>query len=78
VKEDEMSVAWERCEMYTIFLLENLQGGDHLEDIGVGGKIILEWILGKQCGNVWTECICLRVRDEWQVLVNTVMNFLVP
>jgi hypothetical protein len=25
--------------------LENLEGRDHLEDLGVDGKIILEWIL---------------------------------
>jgi len=33
--------------MFTKFLLENLKGRDHLEDLGVNGKIILEWILGK-------------------------------
>jgi hypothetical protein len=31
---------------YNIFP-ENLTGGDNLEDLNVGGKIILEWILGK-------------------------------
>jgi hypothetical protein len=30
-----------------IILLENLKGRDHLKDLHVGGKIILEWILGK-------------------------------
>jgi hypothetical protein len=33
--------------MRTKFWLENLKGRDHLEDKGVDGKIILEWILGK-------------------------------
>jgi hypothetical protein len=28
-------------------LLENLKGGDHLEDLGIDEKTILEWILGK-------------------------------
>jgi hypothetical protein len=32
---------------YTVFWLENLKGRDHLEDLGVDGKIILEWILRK-------------------------------
>jgi hypothetical protein len=32
----------ERGEMHTIFWLENLKGRDHLEDLGVGGRIILE------------------------------------
>jgi hypothetical protein len=34
-------------EMHTKFLLENLEGKNHSEDLGVDGKIILEWILGK-------------------------------
>jgi hypothetical protein len=28
--------------------LENLKERDHSEDIGIGGKIILEWMLGKE------------------------------
>jgi hypothetical protein len=28
--------------------LENMKGKDNLEDLGVDGKIMLEWILGKQ------------------------------
>jgi hypothetical protein len=31
---------------------ENLKTRDHSEDVGVDGKIILEWILGKWVGNV--------------------------
>jgi hypothetical protein len=38
--------------MHTIFWLENLKGNDHLEDLGVDGRIILEGILGKQDGRV--------------------------
>jgi hypothetical protein len=37
-------------EMHTKFWLENLKGIDHLEDIGVGGSIVLEWILGRHGG----------------------------
>jgi hypothetical protein len=33
--------------MHKIFRLGNLKGRDHLEDLGVDGKIILEWMLGK-------------------------------
>jgi hypothetical protein len=29
--------------MHTIFWLCNHKGGDHLEDLGVDGYIILEW-----------------------------------
>jgi hypothetical protein len=28
-------------------LVEELEGRDHSEDLGVDGRIILEWILGK-------------------------------
>jgi hypothetical protein len=31
----------------TIFLWEGLKGRCHLQDRGIDGKIILEWILGK-------------------------------
>jgi len=27
--------------------MENLKGRDHSEDLGIDGKIILQWILGK-------------------------------
>jgi hypothetical protein len=47
--------------MHTIILLENMKGRGPLEDLGVCGSIILEWILGKQGGNVWTGCIWLRI-----------------
>jgi hypothetical protein len=33
--------------MHTVFWFENLEGREHSEDLGVDGRIILEWILGK-------------------------------
>jgi len=33
--------------MHKVFWLENLKGKDHWEELGVNGKIIVEWILGK-------------------------------
>jgi hypothetical protein len=35
-------------------------GRDHSEDVGVDGKIILEWILEKQGGKLWTGFMCFR------------------
>jgi hypothetical protein len=37
------------------------KGRDHLEDVGVDCKIILEWILGKYDGRLWTGFIWLRM-----------------
>jgi hypothetical protein len=47
--------------MHTRFLLENLKGKDHSEDIGIDGKVILEWILGKYGRKMWTGFIWLRI-----------------
>jgi len=33
--------------MHTKFSSENLKGKGHWEDVGVDGKIILGWVLGK-------------------------------
>jgi hypothetical protein len=46
--------------MHRIFWLENLKGRDDLEDLGVDGKIILERVLRKQDGRLWTGCTWLR------------------
>jgi hypothetical protein len=32
-----------------------------MEDLGIDGKIVLEWILGKQGVKVWTGFILLRI-----------------
>jgi len=46
---------------------------DHLEDTGVDGRIILEW-LKKWHGGM--ECIGLaQDRDRWWALFNAAMNF---
>jgi hypothetical protein len=42
-------------------LVGNMKGRDHLEYVGVDGRIILEWILGKYGGKVWTRCIWLGI-----------------
>jgi hypothetical protein len=50
-----------RCKVRTKCCSEILRGTDHSENLGVGGRIILEWILGKQDGKGWTGCVCLRI-----------------
>jgi len=49
----------EKCIQY--FGWKKVKGRVHLEDLGVDGRIILEWILGKFGGRVWTEFIWLWI-----------------
>jgi hypothetical protein len=51
-----------------MFWLENWKGRNHLEDLGVDGKIILELILGKYGGRVWTGFILLRIGTSGRAL----------
>jgi len=39
-----------RGEMHTKFRSESLKGRDHSQDLGIDGKVILEWILGERVG----------------------------
>jgi hypothetical protein len=55
--------------MRTIFCLGNLKGRDNSEDLGVDGMIILELILGKQGGKVWTEFVWIRIGTNGGLLL---------
>jgi hypothetical protein len=47
--------------------------GDHLEDPGVDGWIILKWIFRKWDGGMdWIDMA--QDRDRWRALMNAVMN----
>ena len=55
---------------YTVFV-GNLGEGDHLEDLGVDGRIILKLIFT----NITGACTDLALyRDKWRALDNAVMN----
>jgi len=59
--------------MHTKFWLEYLKGREDAGDIGVAGRIILEWVLGNWGGKLWTGFIRLD-RDRWRTPVNSIMN----
>jgi hypothetical protein len=52
-------------------------GKSHLEDPGIDGRVILEWIFKKWDGIMdWIGLAQDRYR--WRAVVNAVMNFRVP
>jgi hypothetical protein len=53
--------AWERREKCTKFWWECPKERDHLEDQGVGGKMVTEWILGRLAWVVWNGFDWLRI-----------------
>jgi hypothetical protein len=68
---------WGRGEVHTGLWWENLREGDHLEDPGVDGRIILKWIFERLGGGAdWIDLA--QDRNKWRALVYTVMNLRVP
>ena len=53
--------AWETGEVHNGFWGGDLRERDHLKDLGVDGRIILNWILKKWDWEAWTGLIWLRI-----------------
>jgi hypothetical protein len=64
IKKNEMGEAFEtfryRRGAYRFWWGEMMEG-DHLEDLGVDGWIILRWIFRKWVGGPWTGLIWLGI-----------------
>jgi len=67
----------ERRGGYRVFVGGKLRERDHLENLGVDGMIILNWIFQKgDEGMEWIDVA--RYRDRWWAVGNAVMNFRGP
>jgi hypothetical protein len=55
---------WGRGQVHTGLYWENLREGDHLEEPGVEGRIILKWIFERLDGGMaWINLA--QDRDRW-------------
>ena len=64
--------------VHTGFWWGNLRERDHLEDPGVGGRVILRWIFRKWEGGGMDWIDLAHYWDRWRAVVNMIMKFQVP
>jgi len=69
--------AWTRGDVHTESWWGKLRERDHLEELGVDGRIILKMDLQEVgWGMDWIDLA--QNRDKWRALVNTVKSLLFP
>jgi hypothetical protein len=59
--------------VYMGFWLGSPKARNHWEDLGVGGRITLRWILGR-----YGSMRLAEDRVQWRAFVNTVMKLRIP
>ena len=57
----------DRREAYRILVVK-LKERDHLEDIGIGERIILKWTFKMWGWRVWTELVWFRIETGGRLL----------
>jgi hypothetical protein len=71
---------WKTGEVHAGFRRGHLREKDHLEDLGVDGRIMLKWMLKNWVwgggGMDWIDLA--RDRDRWMAVVNAEMNLGFP
>ena len=72
------------CNMYgrdvrcLVLSCRSLRERDHLDDTGIDGRLILQWIFKKWNGGGMDWIDPAQKRDRWWALVNAGINFQVP
>jgi hypothetical protein len=61
----------------TMEMSAGLVAGDHLEELGVDGRKVLEWSLKSVMGRRGLDMVT-HDRDKWQAFVGAVMNCRFP
>jgi hypothetical protein len=59
-----------KCEKFIQNFGRKPEGRGHLENLGIGGRIILDWILNRFGGGMYL----VQDRDQWRAVMNTVMK----
>ena len=76
IRWGECGTYWGTRGLHTRVWWRNLKKRDHLEDLGIDGRIILKWIINRMVKLQLDE---LAVdRDKRWAIVNMVMNLWIP
>jgi hypothetical protein len=65
-------------EKYTGYFVQIPEENDHLGDLRVQDRIILNCILKKEYGRTLKVLICITTESKWLALVEMVINIRVP